>query len=1374
MVLLREFLSRSSGLFKVPIEGLKALFAKKWLRRGVGGFLALVGAFWLLVACVLQFWLFPRINDYREMLAAEVGKALGMQVTVAQLTADWEHLHPRFTLNDVVVFDKQQRPAVQLSHVRAEIAWLPLLTGSLGFRNLLVETPELDFRRDAEGELFLSGLPLGGSGDFRVDALLEQGELNLVSRELRWTDAVRKAPPLVLSDVNVRLRSRAGKHRLDIALSPPKDFGKPLKLRADWYGRSFSEWHSWPIDLSVNVAALDMAPWATWIDYPAVIQSGNIKTDLKLSTQGMQLTALDGDLLVTDLKAVLGPDLKPLALKKLTTDIVYKRRDSGQTMQLTLDHFSVTDPAGHTESPANIFISQSLADSKPAVTGRASRLDLARWRHLAESLPLPDGVKKSLADTAPSGLVEKLKFEAVFGSGNELERYEAAGTVTNLAVRSADGMRYVRGITAKFDLDQAGGQLILDTGTSVLASPNILPVNEVSLEQMTGQIDWKVTPDLLTVKVKRLQLRNADLQTEVNGNWSGSRVPTASDADKAGDVDMKIVFGYAKTESGWKYIPLSASPDISKWVKGAISGGTMSDFRIEMAGRVWDMPYGAPAPGAAPESTEAKGAPGKFYLGFKTNDVTVKYADGYPPLEKLTASFDMNQNQISVLASKGQINGMRFSNIRANMADVSAFENHLVVTGQAEGPTASAVSYLKDTPLADHIHHFADDMSAEGNGKLDITVDLNLANASGVRVQGQYTFVNNRLTLLPKTPPATSVNGTIHFSEASIDSRDLQGQWSGEPLAIQIATSELGANIQAKGRASVAELRQYYDIPIFEQLSGRTDWRANVVMRGGAVDLTLSSDLRGVSSALPEPFNKAASTQMPLAVSRQNVSTGSKKSTGGGEQLWRLTLGNAATGVLGLNSRGQPLRGKVIVGSGQALPAPDVPGLQLDSLRPVDLDFWMRATGFGATKPRSAAAGRVSTPPLAVMLKAPMVKAFGRRFQDFKASVQASSERTSIQMSSRELQGDLDWTPPGVADGGERGLLQGRLSRLDLTATSESQPGNTAKPAQEIESLPDLSFKVDELLWQGQPWGRLSFKAQNQKSGANQSWRVDPFQLDGPDLRFSGRLNWITRGAGEPSQGSMTSMDFKLNSPQVGNLLTKLGYPGTVKRGSATMDGQVSWPASPFGFDPARLSGNFKMTAKNGQFSKMDPGVGRLLGLLSLQSLPQRLTLDFRDIFSDGLAFESIDGRFDIRDGLMKTSDLQMNAPAAKVLMRGETNLASQTQDVMVTVQPALSNSIALGVTVLNPIAGAATFVAQKVLDDPLSKVFSYQYHITGTWSDPLVDKESLATGVVKAGKTVVDLPGRTVSGMTDLLAPGASGGTTDAPAPGKSAGEQP
>lgn len=1327
---MRHFLLRSAGLFAVPIQGIRALFARQWFRRTVGGVLAATIGLWVVAACVLQFWLFPRIDTYRAPLADAVGAALGVQVEVGELTADWAHLHPRFTLDDVAVFDSKHQLAVRLSRLKAEISWLPLLTGSLRFRTLVVETPSLDFRRDAAGHLFLSGLPLDGGGDFRVDALLEQGDINLHSEQILWSDAMRRAPTLAIKDVQLNLQSRGARHRLDALLAPPDALGKPLHLRADWSGRSFSDWMTWQSTVSIETKDIDLAGWSAWVDYPLPVESGRGTFDLSVSANGLTITQVEGLIAVSQLKVKLAPELKPLQLQQLTSDVSFQRQGDGQTTQLKLKGLTFTDASGKVEPVADVFIKRQLGMagdlSTQDLTFRASRLDLARIKNVALYMPLPERFRQMLASTAPAGVLEKLK---IYGSltGEALTEYSAQGAFKDLAMRSEDGQTYVRGLTGSVDMTQQAGKLLLDSGSSVLAAPNILPVSEVPLEQLSGQVSWNKTSDLLTVKLKNLQLRNADLQAEANGTWSGTLDPAAIEADKAGKIDMKIAFDYAKPESGWKYIPLSASADISKWAKSAIYGGTITGFRIEMDGRVWDMPYGSPELGSAPGSSEAVGAPGKFYLGFKAKNMTVKYADGYPALENLDAAFDMHQNQIRIIANKGQINGMKFSSIQANMPDVSAFENHLMVSGQAEGPTASAVSFLKNTPLADHIYHFADDMSAEGNGKLDIAVNLNMVNAADVKVEGQYTFVNNRLVVVPNAPAVSAVHGAIQFTERTVDSQDLQGQWSGEPLAIRIATDAQGTSINASGRASVAELRHYYGLSVFEQLSGKTEWQARVLMRGDKVDLSLASDLKGITSSLPEPFNKSAGSLLPLSVSRQSAAPTNRKGMESLSQIWRLTLGNAASATLGANAKGQIVRGKVVLGSGQAQPLTEQAGLQLESLKPVDLDFWLKALGVGVGgQSGTSVASRTPRPPLTLSLKAPLIKAFGRKFQDFKANVQATPNRTTIQMGSRELQGDMDWYPAGTADGGDRGLLQGHLNRLDLTAATDTQPGNGSSLKQEIDALPDLAFKVDELFWQGKPWGKLNFRAKNQKSAQNQSWRVDPFQLEGPDLKLSGRLNWVVRGVGAAgTQGSLTSMDFKLNSPQVGNLLTKLGYPGTVKRGAASMEGQVSWPSNPFGFDPANLSGNFKMAAKNGQFSKMDPGVGRLLGLLSLQSLPQRVSLDFRDIFSEGLAFESIEGRFDIRDGLMKTSDLEMDAPSATVLMRGETNLATQTQDVMVTVRPALSNSVALGVTVLNPIAGAVTFAAQKVLGDPLSKVFSFQYHITGTWSDPLVDKEA-------------------------------------------------
>ena len=1360
VVALRKLIKRSSGLFAVPIKGIRTLIAQRWFRKTVVGAGITVVGLWVVAACVLQFWLFPRLDTYRTPLADAVGKALGLRVEVGELAGGWSHFHPRFALNDVVVFDSKHQPALKLNRVNAEVAWLPLLTGSLGFRSLTIETPSLEFKRDNAGHLFMSGLPMDGGGDFRIDALLEQGEIKLHSGQVSWSDAMRPGPTLTIKDVNLQLRSRGGQHRLDASLLPPDTLGQALRLRADWTGRSFSEWETWQTKLSVNTNEIDLAGWSSWVAYPLPVDSGKGKFDITVSTNGLDVTQVDGTLALLNLKAQLRPELKPLRIKRLATDVSFYKPSAAKTIQLKLDNLTYTDESGKSEPETDLFLKRELGTSEEKPTQdlnfRASRLDVARWRNLAESLPIPDSLRLKLAKTAPSGLLEKVKAHGLL-IGDELSAFSAQGSFTDFAIRSEDGLKFVKGITGNVEMTHKEGKLILNSENSALAAPNVLPVNEVGLEQLSGQISWKKTVDLLSIKLKGVQLRNQDLQADVNGTWVGDMGPAAPAKEKAGKIDMKIDFGYAKSGSGWKYIPLSASPDISKWAKSAISGGTISGFRMEMVGAVWDMPYGSPEPGSEPGSSEAVGAPGTFYLGFKTKGLTVKYADGYPPLENLDASFEMNQNQIKIVANKGQINGMQFSSIKASMTDVSAYENHLLVSGQGEGPTSSAVSFLKDTPLADHIHHFADDMNAEGNGKLDIALNLNMVMASDVKVQGQYTFVNDRLMVIPNTPAVTNVTGSVRFTEGSVESQDLQGVWSGEPLAIRIATDANGTSINANGRASVAELRHFYDLPIFDQLSGKTDWQAKVTMKGDKVDLSLASGLKGVTSSLPDPFNKSAGSSLPLVVTRQAAQLNARRGNEGISQVWHMTLGNAASATLAANAKGHVVRGKVLVGSGQAQALTDQAGLQLESLKPVDLDFWIKALGAGANGVSKNGAGTkrsTTRAPLTIAIKAPLVKAFGRKFQDFKANVQTAPDHTTIQMGSRELQGQIEWNPPGTNEGGERGLLQGHLSKLDLTAAAEEQPGASVTTRQEVESLPDLSFKVDELLWQGKPWGKLSFRARNQKVGQNQSWRVDPFMLDGPDLKFGGRLNWVAQGAGPNGQGNLTSMDFKLNSPQVGNLLSKLGFPGTVKRGTASMEGQVSWPATPFAFDPAKLSGNYKLSAKDGQFLKMDPGVGRLLGLLSLQSLPQRFSLDFRDVFTEGLAFEAIQGRFDIRDGLMKTSDLEMDTPSAAVLMNGETNLANQTQDVMVTVRPALSNSVALGVTMINPIAGAVTFAAQKVLGDPLGKVFSFRYHITGTWSDPLVDKQSLATDAVDKGKAAVDLPGKAVSAIGSAITP--------------------
>jgi len=164
------------------------------------------------------------------------------------------------------------------------------------------------------------------------------------------------------------------------------------------------------------------------------------------------------------------------------------------------------------------------------------------------------------------------------------------------------------------------------------------------------------------------------------------------------------------------------------------------------------------------------------------------------------------------------------------------------------------------------------------------------------------------------------------------------------------------------------------------------------------------------------------------------------------------------------------------------------------------------------------------------------------------------------------------------------------------------------------------------------------------------------------------------------------------------------------------------------------LSGTLRVNVGAGQFTKLDPGVGRLLGVLSLQALPRRISLDFRDVFSEGFAFDAIQGSVRIGGGIMHTENLLLSGPAAKVTFVGDVDLERETQLLSVRVQPSLSTTISAGagaaavaLLAANPLVGAAVgagaLLAQKVMQDPIEQLFSYEYSVRGSWSEPVVER---------------------------------------------------
>ena len=206
-----------------------------------------------------------------------------------------------------------------------------------------------------------------------------------------------------------------------------------------------------------------------------------------------------------------------------------------------------------------------------------------------------------------------------------------------------------------------------------------------------------------------------------------------------------------------------------------------------------------------------------------------------------------------------------------------------------------------------------------------------------------------------------------------------------------------------------------------------------------------------------------------------------------------------------------------------------------------------------------------------------------------------------------------------------------------------------------------------------------------------------------------------------------TELDISVKAQDIGAYLAQVGYGDAVRGGKGELTGRVSWNGPPTDLDYGSLSGALQMRAEDGQFVKLKPGVGRLLGVLSLQSLPRRITLDFKDVFGEGFAFDRIDGTAKIARGVMTTGDLGMVGTSATVVITGAADLAKETQNLHVRVVPTVGDSVAAaaGLALLNPVVGVGAWIAQRLLKDPLGRMLAYEYAVTGSWDDPQVEKLS-------------------------------------------------
>ncbi|MET0208636.1 MAG: AsmA-like C-terminal region-containing protein, partial [Burkholderiaceae bacterium] len=392
----------------------------------------------------------------------------------------------------------------------------------------------------------------------------------------------------------------------------------------------------------------------------------------------------------------------------------------------------------------------------------------------------------------------------------------------------------------------------------------------------------------------------------------------------------------------------------------------------------------------------------------------------------------------------------------------------------------------------------------------------------------------------------------------------------------------------------------------------------------------------------------------------------------------------------------------------------------------IDVDAWkaLFSETTGAA-PEAIAAGRgdeaPSYLPTTIALRAQEFVVAGRTLHNVVLGGSRQGPLWRANVDATELNGYAEYRQS------QDGRLYARLARLKI-APSEA-PEVASLLDEQPGTLPALDIVVDDFELLGRKLGRAEINAVN-LGGAGREWRLNKLNFTLPEASFTAQGSWAALPAGgaararSSADGRRTAMSFKLEMSDAGLLLNRFNMKDVVRRGRGQLEGEVEWRGSPFALDYPSLGGQLHIDVESGQFLKADPGLAKLLGVLSLQALPRRLTLDFRDIFSQGFQFDYLRGDAKIDAGTVSTNNLQMKGVNAAVLMEGNADIAQETQSIHVVVVPEIgAGTAALAAAVINPAIGLAAFLAQAALSKPLSAAATQEFQIDGTWADPKITR---------------------------------------------------
>lgn len=1226
--------------------------------------------------------LLPRLPEYQDEIKLRAGAAIGAQFDFSSMDARWKFNGPQLTFYGAeLVLPETEVALVDAEEVSIGVSLYSLLVErTLVIDQLIVQGADISIAKDAAGEWVVQGQPLSRLLEFQPEPSGDVNDLIIIADKIMVSYAYAiDAPPLLFDLQHARIERDVDGFAAEATIDLPADMGGRSEVAATYRQADENTPERWQLFTETRQIHLD--GWGRLLPEPAAATlagNGDMTTWIEF-TDG-QLQSATSNFGLSDFRYGDDDNAWPAILEGR---VEFSRKDNGWILaaeKLRLE-------TGRGEWPESTLRAEIVRDEQgelDVVEFRASFLNLDDLEFLSQWLPVD--YRDVYARYQLAGIMRDVDFSASAVTTDAV-KFQLQALLQDVGVALGEERPELRNFSGQLRANDTGGRLVVDARNLGFNFSRLF-AGPLEFEHADGTLVWRYNRNGLLILSDRIRLQNADFDSQ-----SSLQINLPRNGDSP-YIDLDSHWSLADLGRAEPYLPAKVlKPRTHEWLTRALVAGRISQATTRLTGPIRKFPF--------------DNGEGQFRVEAFIEDAELNYADNWPNAKNMNLELVVDKTRL--YSHHNSSTNIDNSVVDAKIEIADLREAVLTINANVVGTLDSLQSFAGSSPIANVFGGRIDTVHTSGQGVVNLDLVYPIKNTEEHAFTVNLTTHDGTVEIDGLKAPVTDLNGRVTISRDDIDSSELTANFMGQPITLQLSPNPapfFSVLLDVNGVATAEGLVEDLGLPLGKQLAGRASYSAhlNFPRRDTEVpahfQIDIDSTLEGMQIMLPAPIAKAAAD--PEALRLQLVFPEDQQMVLAGRLDdrvdWRFDY-QSQDGEM------QFERGAVVIG-GEVAAAAEFPGLHVSGqATTARLQDWLNLDGDEE--------GGLGSQLQTIDLQLDDFYALGQHLVDHHVTVDKSEQDWLVQIKGDLVSGSI--FVPLDFDSGRTLIMD--MEKL-LLQGGDLQPSEQGDPTE----YPAISIKAVEFSLGERQLGRLTAELSKIPEGL----LIESIVTQDAEFGFIGSGRWVTDLMDESGQRSYLS--GTLSGTDVDAAMKRLSFETGIEGKKFEFVLDLSWSGGPSDDYLTSLDGQVGINFGSGQLQEVDPGAGRVFGLMSIVALPRRLSLDFRDVFQKGLGFDDIRGNFRIVNGETYTCDLNLKGPAVDIGIVGRAGLVTEDYNQAAIVSANVGSTLpVVGAVMAGPQVAAALLIFSQIFKKPIGEIGEAYYKIGGSWEEPSIEASDAA-----------------------------------------------